>query len=93
MNFETDAGIFWTRAHADPNKVSLCSLSKDTLMTILASIELAGVEADADFDDLYIGPPTGEDEPYTLDIDRVTLILWFEFETLNYLHVGGEYIV
>lgn len=92
MRLETDVGIFWTSPHPDPDRVLLRSLSYSTLRNILSVIELAGVGDGNDYDDLYIvGTPEG-DGPFTLDIDRATLVLWFQFETLNFLHVGGDYL-
>lgn len=92
MRFESDLGVFWTTPHRDPDRIRVCSPSEQTLRNMLLVIELAGVGEGNDFDDLYIGEPQSEDAPYTLDIDRATLVLWFQFETLNFLHVGGDYL-
>lgn len=87
MFIETEMGRFWTEAHpTDPSKLVLVSTEKSTLEAVVDNIELMGRADDYDFDDLAI-----HTSPYpihfTLELDRGTFVLWFDFEVRYFQHI------
>lgn len=90
MNIETEMGYFWTEPHpSDPSKLYLVSTERSTLEAVVDNIELMGRADDYDFDDLAIHKDSqlGEVRYFRLELDRGTLVLWFEFEVRYYQHV------
>ena len=79
----------------DTTKIIVVSRSREALLSMVTSIELAGTAEGEDFDDLYIY--SLEDDQlrlwYELVIDRNTLKLWFNFELEHYQHLDGIFDV
>lgn len=88
MKLETEEGKVWTVPHeSDPAKIIVASNHRSTLLSMLSSIELAGVAQGYDYDDLAIYRTDSDDgysHHYEMVLDRGTLVLWFDFEILNY---------
>ncbi len=78
----------WAKTTSSLDRVVLASSSLETLRGVSASIELMGASQD-DLDvgtyDEYLHPREGL---WTLELDRTTFKLWFEFETDGYLRYG-----
>jgi hypothetical protein len=83
----------WAKTTSSLDRVVLASESLETLKGISASIELAGASED-DLDvgtyDQYLHP---RENLWTLELDRTTFKLWFEFETDGYLRYGKNEFV
>ena len=78
-------GCFWTEGHpSDSSKLILVSKEKSTLQSVVDNIELMGRADDYDFDDLAIRTKDGV---FRMELDRGTLVLWFDFEARYYQHI------
>lgn len=88
MRLETEEGFIWTTPHpTDPDLIWVASRDYSTLESMIESIELHGTQEDVDYNDFSIH--FNEELGYfEMLLDRATLILWFEFEVLNYqIHI------
>jgi uncharacterized protein YheU (UPF0270 family) len=91
MRIETEEGFIWTIPHpTDRDLITVASRDYGTLESMIESIELQGTREGEDYDDLAIR--LNEELGYfEMLLDRGTLILWFEFEMLNYQqHIEGN---
>lgn len=90
MHIETELGYFWTEPHpSDGSKLILVSTEKSTLEAVVDNIELMGRADEYDFDDLAIRSTNHPEQlrHYTLELDRGTFVLWFDFEVRFYQHI------
>lgn len=85
----TDGAVeVWAKTTSSLDRVVLASRDLETLQGITASIELAGAsedEGDVCTYDQYLHPSPNL---WTLELDRTTFKLWFDFETDGYLRYG-----
>lgn len=84
MRMETEEGFVWTIPHpTDEDLIWVASRDYGTLESMLETIELHGTPEGVDFNDI---PIRMNDELgyFEMLITRATLVLWFEFEMLNY---------
>lgn len=87
MRIETEEGRFWATPHdTNPDSIIVNAAEREILMSMWKTIQLAGVGHGHDFDDIAIYRV--DDTPlvhhYEMELDRGTLVLWFEFEALNF---------
>ena len=69
-----------------PDNVQIRAEFRDSLEEFLATLELAGVADDRNFEDLEIEEGSNSyDEFFFLDITKSDLALYLQFEVLNYL--------
>ena len=84
----------WAKTTSSLDRVVLASSDPETLKGISASIELAGASEDeldvGTYDQIIWNPLKGY---YTLELDRTTFKIWFEFETDGYLKYGKNEFV
>jgi hypothetical protein len=96
MLIKTEEGTYKIdRYPHDTTKIIVVSRSREALLSMINSIELAGTAEDEDFDDLYIYSLMDDQLrlSYELVIDRSTLKLWFNFEIEHYQHLDGIFNV
>lgn len=96
MRLKTEEGEYRIdRYPSDPTKIIVVSKTRETLLSMVNSIELAGTAEGRDFDDLYIYAL--EDDQlkiwYEMVLDRDTLKLWFSFEIEHFQHLDGIFNV
>jgi hypothetical protein len=90
--FSTPEATYLLSANPDnPDNVFIHAHRKEDLETVLDSLELAGVQDGRYFEDLEIeeeDQPDPEYYPYFIEVTRVDLVLFMQFEVLNYLGVN-----
>lgn len=89
MIIVTTEGIVevWAQTQTSLSRVVLASGNLETLKSVTASIQLQGVSeepTDVGTIDHYVD----HGEYWTLELDRNTFKLWYQFEAENYLRYG-----
>lgn len=85
----TSAGFVSAVEHRDDkNLLMVRGRDKESLMTMLSGIELAGKAADEDYgvDAMTIYSETGSDYPWRVVVSKATFAIWMQFEIMNYLN-------
>lgn len=96
MRIKTEEGEYRIdRYPPDTAKIIVVSRSREALLSMVDSIELAGTAEGVDFDDLYIYSLMDDQLRlwYEMVLDRSTLKLWFNFELEHYQHLDGIFNV
>lgn len=96
MHIRTEEGAYRIdRYPHDTTKIIVVSRSREALLSMVDSIELAGSAEGEDFDDLYIYSLMDDQLRlwYEMVLDRSTLKLWFNFELEHYQHLDGIFNV
>jgi hypothetical protein len=83
----------WAKTTSSLDRVTLAARDLETLKGISASIELAGASEDAQ----DVCPPGVyfhlKPNLWTMELDRTTFKIWFEFEVDGYLRYGKNEFV